>query len=367
VKKIIFLLILLCCSTGFASNCSEMNLITEEESPFQKIPVYDQDGIGICYAYSASQLIDYHIIKAGGERSVHPLWAALRYAEERKQSFIAGGDVPHAVKGIKRVGNCSYDKIENALKVWAQKANATEAEVMGLIEKLALGFKEKRDLKQSTAPESATLSDDEVNQVIRRTIVLHEVVCSPKATWKAIVPELKALSNLTSQKFLEELVLPVCDDSISKLDIPDPLYFFTQDNSVYISTIQDKLESLKAPLSISYCSKVLKDPSFAGATTEKRTGDCGQHESIIVGKKIIGESCHFLLRNTWGTGFNTYTKGWKCLCKNRTSGALVDNCEATTHNTGEYTVEACWIDANKLSKNIIAITTLESKSEPDKE
>ena len=37
---------------------------------------------------------------------------------------------------------------------------------------------------------------------------------------------------------------------------------------------------------------------------------CGNHASIIIGKKKIGGKCHYLVRNTWGKDCSKYD--WKC-------------------------------------------------------
>ena len=164
---------------------------------------------------------------------------------------------------------------------------------------------------------------------------------------------------------LASLILPVCNTNIPKPRVPGPQFFFTDKDENWLSEIEDKLDNLNSPVSISYCSKVLSEPAYSGVEgrnikTNQSTfkEGCGAHESLIVGKKKIAGSCHLLLRNTWGNGFSDATKNWKCLCKHKTTGAMVDECTNDTHNNGYYTVEGCWIDAKALTKNTFGATYL---------
>lgn len=368
MKKLL-IAILMTAHSAFAQDCAPMNLVTEENSPFKKIPVYDQDGIGICYAYVAAQLVDYHLVKSGKDRSVHPLWAALKYADTQKQDKISSGVTYNSISEIKSKGNCSYDKITGSISEWATKANVKDVDVIDLIERLAPKLKNLYNAKTMLDPK-AIVSEAEIDVVIKEAIKDHEPWCSPGATWEALMPELRSISIFSSKKILSELVLPECKDSLDSVNIPHPVYTDSHTDSVWVPHMQRKLSSLKAPISVSYCSRVLKEPDFDGVerktakTPETFADNCGGHESLIVGKKMIGESCHFLLRNSWGNGFSASTQKWKCLCKHRTTGEMVDDCTNETHNNGEYTVEGCWINGNQLSKNIFGMTSLENIPRP---
>lgn len=356
-------------NSAYAQNCEPQNLVTEQNSPFAKIPVYDQDGIGICYAYVAAQLVDYQLVKNGADRSVHPLWAALKYAEKAKQERITAGITYDAIEQMIKAGNCEYNDVSTALGEWAQKANVKEVDIMDLIERLAPKFQDLYKTKQKENPTAAP-SAEEVDKAITEAIADHQPWCTPGATWEPLMPELRALSALSSRKVLTDLILPVCGKNLQKLNIPKPKYFHSDKDVDWSKTLDQKLQNLKAPVSISYCSRILKEPTFdgverrSGSQAEKYADNCGGHESLIVGKKKIGEQCHFLLRNSWGNGFSESTESWNCLCKNRATGEFVDDCKNSTHNTGEYTLEGCWINGDQLGKNMFGITSLENPPLP---
>lgn len=347
------LMALLVTSLQAWSNCSPLNLVTEKNSPFQKMPVYDQDGLGICYAYAAAQLIDYELMKKGKKgRTVHPLWGALKYADVKNQSAISIGTTYHTVDAILKAGNCQYETFNNALSQWTKKANATEIEVMGLVEKLA-----------AVLPKA---SANQVDAIIQQTIEEHNNYCAGNPTWDQLMPELKSLSTMTSKEMLSGLVLPVCKKTTS-ISVPSPRFASPSQDEDWGPTMASKLDEIKTPLAISYCARALYDESFDGvdrktASNPLRTRPhCSEHESIIVGKKEIGGKCHFLLRNTWGSGFHKSNANRKCLCKNRKTGKYIDDCEDSTHNDGQNIVEACWVSEDVFNKNAFGMTYLQEK------
>lgn len=341
------LLALLISFPVFAQDCPSLNLVTAKDSPFNKLPVYDQDGIGICYAYTAAQLADYYIIQNGGERSIHPLWGALKLSEAENKTTISIGYTDLALEQIKKKGNCHYNKISGSLSEWATKANIRESEVMSLIE----SFASKLTVRQNA--QSSPLAEDEIEDIINVTFNAHKAYCSPGATLEQLLPELKALSVMSSREMLSKLILPVCQKP-DKIKLPGVAYYSKKSGQQNLEELKKQLTNRATPISVNYCSEVLYKPSYSGGD---RTS-CGMHASLIVGMKKDENKCKLLLRNSWGTGFGTHTDNWKCLCKSRETGELVDDCTASTHNNGKYTVEACWIDSDALGRNLDSLSYL---------
>lgn len=331
------------------TDCAPMNLVTEENSPFQKIPVFDQDGLNICYAYTASQLIDYELIKKGKQdRSIHPVWGALKYAELRDRPAINMGNALDVIRAVKKYGNCPIESINGSLSEWTKKANANEIEVLGLIEKLV-----------TVLPGT---SEDNVDQAIKNVISQHAPYCSGNPTWDQLVPELKALSTMTSRDLISNLVLNDCQKGTQKISFSKPRFVLPKTDEEISPTLNKSMDEFKSPISISYCAKALYDPTYDGLErTERSSGlkaDCSPHDSLIVGKKKIEGQCHYLLRNTWGSGFHRSNKDRKCLCKNRKTGEYIDDCIESTHNNGDNIVEGCWVNEEIFSKNSFGITHL---------
>ena len=346
-----FLFLVLFSFPVFSSSCLTSNLIAWENSPFTKIPVYDQDGSSLCHAYASAQLVDYHLISNGrGQRSVHPAWVGLTHAQYRGRDHIAGGAIDKAIESLRLYGNCSPEKVAHSLNSLANKARITEAEVLSIIGKLAREINRKG---QSTGP-------TQLRSAFASAIEQHEPFCSPGAVLENLLPELESLNVMSSEKMLSSLLFSGCQDKES-LTLPAPKYHkFSSDEEV-LPYLEKSLQGGK-PASISFCSKVIQTPQFDGLPLNhdrfKSTSDCGDHEALIVGSKKVGETCQLLIRNSWGAGWSKSNNRYKCLCRNKIDGSLADDCTSATHHNSQWLVEACWMDAKNIARNTWAATNL---------
>lgn len=280
---------------AWASDCAPVNMVTSSGSPFSKIPVYNQGKVNICYAYSAAQMADYHLIKQGSsQRKIHPLWVAVNYAQLMNRENIQIGHPKEALEGLALASNCDYETVSAAL----------------------------RDI-------------------------------TPQET--------------SSSKLMETIKSHCSESQRTKVNLPKALRYnfrtLNTDDS-YAGFIQKKLREADSPISIAYCANIWKDPSYQGISYNQKgerdvlKKNCQYHESLIVGQKEIGGSCNFLIRNTWGTNWSAYNRKWNCLCRNKVTGEFLDNCNYQNHGES-YSVEACWIPMNQLSKNIGQVTVLD--------
>jgi hypothetical protein len=348
----LLLLFFLFSFSRFLAACPTTNLIHQENSPFNKIPVYDQDGSGLCHAYAAAQLVDYHLISKGqARRSIHPAWVGLTHAQYRGRDHIAGGAIDKAIQSLTLIGNCSYEDVADSLKSLVNRAGITEAELLSVIGKLA----------RAMGQNGPAYSSHQLQSAFETARQLHEPFCSPGALLDNLLPELETLNVLSSEKMLSSLLVPGCLNK-TPLTLPSPRYNKFNSDEEVLPHLEKSLLSGK-PVSISFCSKVIQVPSFDGLPNNKdrfkSTSDCGDHEALIVGSKKVGNSCKLLLRNSWGSSWSKSNDSYKCLCRNRVNGALKDDCTSTTHNDGLWVVEACWMDAENLSRNTWAATTLQ--------
>jgi hypothetical protein len=321
-------------NTSSMDDCSEVNLITETNSPFQKIPVYNQEKINICYAYSAAQMVDYHLLKNGAKkRSVHPAWVALNYSLKHNRHQLEIGHTKEALESLAEASNCDYETVSDALKSWAKRNDVSEARILSYIER-----------NTPTVPAAA----------------LRMPASLPSVT------DLRT-SNMTSVQVLSSLLTMNC---LNKKSVSIPKahkYNFEQlaSDEAFHNMLVSKIRQIKSPLSIAYCSNVWKDADYKGigltwkGVRDSLKDDCHYHESLVVGRKKIGGSCHLLIRNTWGTRWTADNKNWKCVCRNKKSGDYADECRPETHPDSDYSVEACWLPSDKIASNTGLITFME--------
>lgn len=308
-----FLLFFLICFNVFAADCAPVNLITEPDSPFRKIPVYNQGQLNICYAYSAAQILDWYQLKNGAtKRNVHPAWAALQYALTRNKTKLEIGHPKEAMESIRSSLNCDYDAVEAALK--------------------SLGHGES-ELKVLLSIERGTFRSPAGSSPVGTLKEALETHCSPEKRTFVMVPEVE-------RKNYESL----------------------NDDAAYENFLSTKLSTAPSPVSIAYCANVWKTPEFDGIDLNSRgerdivRKNCEYHESLVVGQKLVGNSCHFLVRNTWGTNWTAHNRNFRCVCRDRVTGEFADDCRAESHGNDRYTVEGCWLRGNDLARNIGQLT-----------
>jgi hypothetical protein len=316
------------------SDCSPVNLITMPNSPFHIIPVYDQKDSNTCYAYSASQILDYHLISQGSPKtSVHPAWIALNYALGRSRNTLDVGHTKEAIERINIVKNCDSSIVREALINWAGTRKLSDADIIAFIE------------RYSTPSQSPPLFDQRRDRLLARLR--------------------KTASN--SVDVVAKILLPYCRQR-QDLQVPRVAsYNFSQlpkDQAVEDFMIQ-RIGKYLSPISVAYCSNVWKHASYDGidltnlGRRDLLKPDCEYHESLIVGRKIAGNSCQLLVRNSWGREWRSANRQWKCLCKDKVTGKFIDDCTSLAHSTARYDVEACWIPSDKLSRNVGVVSFIE--------
>lgn len=309
-----FLLLFLICFNVFADDCAPVNLITEANSPFQKIPVYNQGSLNICYAYSAAQILDWYQIKNGAnKRNVHPAWAALQYALVRNKEKIEIGHPKETMESIKTALNCDYEAVETALKSLGEPG---DNEIKTLL-----------SIERGTYRSPAGLTPVET---LKEALQKH---CPPDKRTFVMVPEVERLNYKT-----------------------------LNDDESYVRFLNTKLNTAPSPVSIAYCANVWKNPEYDGISVnlfgnrDSVKKGCEYHESLVVGQKKKENSCHFLVRNTWGTNWTAHNSNYACVCRDRGTGEFVDDCRPETHGNDRFTVEGCWIRSTDLTRNIGQLT-----------
>lgn len=334
-KNLLSLIFFILSFSALAEECGPINLISETSSPFQKIPVYNQEKINICYAYSAAQMADYHLLKNGAEkRNVHPAWVAMSFASTLKRDRLDIGHAKEALDSILETSNCDYETVTKTLKTWGQDPSLSEAKILSMIEENSARQKTE-GRAMASLPTPMDLKDSQLTSVEMLSTLLRQE-CTKEKTSSVKLPEAKKYNFR---------------------DLPT--------DEAFKNIFSSKLSSLRSPISIAYCSNLWKNPSYHGVgltndnLRDRLEKDCHYHESLIVGQKKVDNSCQYLVRNTWGDRFNRDNEKWKCLCRSKTTGEYVDDCDARTHNDGNYAVEGCWIPADVLARNTGVVTVLE--------
>ena len=334
----ILLFLALIPSVLFANSCDHKNLITTPDSPFNKIPVYDQGRINICYAYTAAQLLDYELIKDGlSSRSIHPAWLALKDAAAMNKAEISLGSTRRALTALFNDYNRHYDVVAKEIGKWAQTANVSETEILTFLESFTQQFKRSGSLQVA----------------FKDALKANEANCPPNATWNKLIPQLENIAAFTTTQIMSKLLIPKCNEYKAKIPAKN-VKLANNLGPQFSSNILNHLDQKNAPVEVSYCLNIWRNPTYTGRTSPSNLNfksDCYMHSSLVVGKKKVNNSCHVLIRNTWGNGWDQNNEKWNCVCKHKSTGQFVDDCTARTHNNGQYSVEGCWVGEALLNNN----------------
>lgn len=341
-----FLFFILISVSAFAQECANVNYLTQPNSPFNRIPVADQDGVGICYAYTAAQLVDYHLIKTRQTRDpvMHPAWLALKSSRR----LLEAGTEWQSITNLRAAGSCNYNQVEDALNLFGQRANISSQPLLAFIEAYETAIFNASNRRRDE------ITTDMQGRASMDAIMATADICPEGVLIDRLLPELTA-SNETSVQLINRIVRDACAPAnLHTYNIPQPLIAQLADNGTSRATIDYQIE--RGPFTMAYCSTTWTDENYAMNRADPGEA-CGSHSSLVVGRKQIGPHCYALVRNTWGTGWGDWNSDEKCICKNITTGAWVDECTEEAHNDGNHSVEACYIGMNRLSRNVMDITT----------
>lgn len=363
-----FIVFLVSFPLSLFANCENINLLTEKNSPFNEIPVYNQDGLGSCYAYAAAQLIDYARFKKGVRVSgpINPVWLAFNYALNESKASIEGGGAKLAINYVKEKGFCDPRVVGKAFEKYKKGNNITDAEFANLIETIHEVWGDPKN----------TTTNDVYNNAVNSCYAGQRIKNSLfEDIFSAFEVQNGKFSKVIPTILLGEFFLEVCSGNNNiKLDVGQAVSTCLKCDDQDIQKEMNKILKSKNPVGISYCASVLNNKNFRGLSKErnefyslfrdirasyinepsekKNTKECGNHASLIVASRNKGGKCQYLLRNSWGAV--SYKNHPDCLCE-VSKGKFVD-CK---HGDGKPNKVGCWINSENLIPNVYNITHIE--------
>ena len=380
---------LLCWSGSALALCQNVNLYEIKESPLAKIPVYDQDGTGTCYAYASSQLINYHLLKNKHATTlkIHPAWAAASYAVDNARFSTEGGFMDATILSLQKLkSHCSYESVSKTLQDFGAAGGLSEPNVLAFLEAYSKNYLELKhkpkpiwispidNTRVYVNPIISKLRQDDKDRMLaaeafRKTEMDLKKTCDIPGLEKLESEVVESLSfnvaNILKSNFFEacqknkSLQFSMPKFTVQKLwgnvDITDKNLSKALDDSL----------ARQAPSGISYCTGFLSDKTkvhqkeFIHGMKVYRRGEtgCGAHASMVIGsRKTLTNSCEYLVKNTWGS--NYWYKNGTCYCEHKKTGKKVSSCKKDTHPLKDYRVLGCWIDSKQLLPNMSDVTVI---------
>jgi hypothetical protein len=373
---IFVLLFLLLTSSVFGNDsCKNVNLSREKKwgraafkklgvdtrwnSNFKQMPLYNQGATGICYAYAAVQLADYWRETMGIRVTQDialssPIYASLLTRQFEGSRFfgrndISGGGIKEGVNSIKHFGMCRDDVIQRVVDQYAKSKSIDQREFTEILELLFVNFPgdPKKIQRMSSKQVWNKYIYNKFSFYYGRKIKKDGKIAD---IFKLVAPYIE---NGNIVQLMNDL-FKICKDPrsvyINTKNLPDPKNITIRKKNIPAikSHMRELLNKKRAqPIGVGYCSKFLNNknyigtvanPKYNGQMTTRDVKTCGNHASIIIGKRNIGGKCHYLLRNTWG---DECDYDWKC-----------------RYNAKKQAI-GIWVPEDALFKNLTNITWLE--------
>ena len=325
--------------------CSTADLNAIPNSPFSKIPIYDQDGAGLCYAYAAAQMIDYYRFKNGdqGNDLTNPIYASwVAYYEKRnfflKSMDLVGGDSDVVISALKSNGVCTNQEVEKKILSLNKSTNLTSPQLLFFLDTI---YKYRKYF---------FTWDHTVSEFNKH--VDSKLSCQQSLDLKNEFERLGILSSAPS--LVLDNLFKNCKKH--KLDVPELETHHMGDDKQMKNIIDTELEK-NMPIQIDMCGHFLQETtptSYRGRIDVQifkpremsRWFGCGPHAVIISGRMKINGECHYQVRNSWGSlRYPPHATSCGCRTKNGSYKAICDKGEGI-----EYT--GCWYRAKDLIPNI---------------
>lgn len=316
--------------------CRDIDLNADANSPLRKIPVYDQGNTNMCYAYTASQLIDFYRFKNGDKSYdfTNPIYAGWSYktkhhdiANRKSLDFGNSGDL---ILALRENGVCTNSEVQARLSVLAKSANLSETELVEMLER-------------------SYTDDGWLKEHARRIFGIRPPPSKSCTQPQALKDQLQRyhLLGIASTAALKPL-LQNCRKI--PLNVPEPKTYLNDDDESFGRNIESTL-SAGYPGGIGYCSQILEDQEFLGTTRlepsklRSGTSECFKHLSVITGQKNFAGHCHYLIRNTGGPQHREGAAN-SCACITA-SGKYETSCSERNPKQ----IVGCWIPRGRVLKN----------------
>lgn len=322
-----------------ASECKPMDL--NRGAVLHKMPVLDQDGMGICYAFTASQMVEYEAKKNGINRTFSPIDASfLAKAMDKPETFqLDAGQSDVVVKAILKDGVASRSCIDQVIKKHTVGTSLSSEEFLALVEDVwkarrtkTTEAKIKSDLKLTC--EQYGISEGQFSDLLKDL----------KKPFKTFLTDLfKECNSDRQQSKIQDLDLHL------KVEVSAP-------NSEIIKFMDNFLDKKTIP-NLAICAEILQGkPKHRGLViSDKReykrnpdgTKDCAAHSVLVTARRKVAHTCEYLIRNSWGGSWAP--KDMKCACKTPTT--YYPDCSLNKEKHGNKVMVGCWVKEENLIPN----------------
>jgi hypothetical protein len=322
-----------------SSECRPVDL--NHNTVLKKMPVLDQDGMGICYAFTASQMIEFQAKKKGINRSFSPIDASfISKIDDKPQTFqLDAGQANTVVKNILKEGVASRTCIDKVIRKHTVGTTLSSEEFLALVEDVWMARRKKSSEAKIKADLKSTCAAYGID-----TEKFSKLLIDLKKPFKTFLNDMfKECQEERKQIKKEDLDLDL------KIKVSGP-------NSAIVKFLDQFLDKKELP-TIAICAEILQGkPKHRGLLIadnkreyKKVNGKriCGAHSVLVSGRRKVGHSCEYLIRNSWGGSWAP--KDMSCACKTPT--AYYPDCSLNKEKHGNKVMVGCWVKEENLIPN----------------
>lgn len=344
--------------------CETADLYASPDGVMLGLPIEDQDGTGLCYAYSSSTVMNHYLIKNRlfSGPVVHPIYTAFT-TKKVEEEFAAGsaelkasaapGSYPKtldsarvfdAFRQTKRAGFCGASGINlrlmNLLKAggfqdYAELLRFLDAHFEDKQSEFASGptNKSQQAFKKIYAPDCNLQNANAwLRQRGLQDAMSTEILAKLFAGCEKFKPPLPSVSNT-----LYSTDTVIANEIRSKLKAGNPL-------TATIACFADFDDKPSTARSVSlHQSK--SGPLIRGRRPCKGS-DSSSHAVVIAGQKMMNNRCQILIRNSWGSTWKSQS-ATACACKTK-DGRYKDACSKAEAKS----FLGCWYSRDDVIGNL---------------
>lgn len=274
-----------------------------DQTALKNVPILDQDGSGLCWAYTASTMIDAYRFSHGDPNTeifTSPVALATKANAKEKLKLSIFGETMLVLSNKPTNAKNGYGTPTDALDIAKSDGYVCNHKVVS---------------RHFPVTNFALFEKD-----VGKSYTIDEIDTECLPYWKQILAgafpslaktahEMKQVSLLTASLSLDKLCT---DKNIAKIKIPNAKMELLDPRSNEPKPIE-RMKSLLGrpnpqPVGITYCPNVLRDPKQTAIDSRGRFACDNPHLSAVVGGRTgpSGE-CEYLIRNSYGSSCDGYT------------------------------------------------------------
>ena len=355
------------------NRCNDVDL--NHSAPLKDMPVLDQDGTGMCYAFSGTTLVEYELKKKGIKRSLSPIDAGLVFKTKTDlfSSDLSGGLLDLSVNDLKSHGVATRECVDKLIKSVTKETTLTSESFTALMHAL-------HEYKKADGTE------DKTDRKIAQTEIID--LCKAHGVNQKELDKLYADLDGSVKSYFKGLLEPCKKERMDALKwkLPEYDHVYLGSNEKLQRKVNDVL-TRKHPVNAGVCAEILKEgnPKHVGVektlgyrgsktgeeveitiettttksknkttkrtvTTTTRTQKdlCSPHAVVVTAQRKINGTCQYLLRNSWGASWEG--KNLDCACK--TKDNYYPDCSKAPKGTSNKVMVGCWVKESTFLKNL---------------